>query len=52
VLIEDATGGKSIMFSGIFLYACDETARDYVIEKFELFLTELDGEWRITGIDS
>jgi hypothetical protein len=51
VLIEDATGGKSIKFSGYFLHACEEDSGDHPIENLELFFTERDGEWRITGID-
>jgi hypothetical protein len=51
VFIEDAAGGKSINYSGYFLYVCTGASREYQTNNLKLFFNDRDGEWRITGID-
>jgi hypothetical protein len=51
VLIENIAGGKSTKFSGNFLYVCDDISRDYQANNLKLFFNNLNGKWRIIGID-
>jgi hypothetical protein len=49
--IEDTAGGKSINFSGYFLFVCTGASREYQTNNLKLFLNDRHGEWCITGID-
>ena len=49
--IEDAAGGKSINYSGYFLYVCTAASREYQTNNLKLFFNDRHGEWRIAGID-
>jgi hypothetical protein len=49
--IEVTTEGKSVSFSGLFLFVCDDASREYQTNSLKLFFNDRLGEWHITGID-
>jgi hypothetical protein len=50
-IIEDTTMGKSINYSGYFLYSCEDADNGFQTENLKLFLREPAGEWEITGME-
>ena len=49
--IEDLAVGKSINYSGYFLYVCTGASRENQTNNLKLFFNDRHGKWRITGID-
>ena len=50
-IIEDTTMGKSINFSGYFVYGCEDNDNGCQTKNLKFFLHEHAGEWEITGME-
>ena len=51
VIIEQFAQGKSIQFSGYFLYDCGEEIGKYETNALKLSADDRDGDWLIIGFD-
>jgi hypothetical protein len=51
IIIEQLTQGKSILFSGYFLYDCGDDSGKYETNALMLTFDDRDGEWLLFGID-
>ena len=51
VIIELFAQGKSLQFSGYFLYDCGEEIGKYETNALKLSADDRDGDWLLIGID-
>jgi hypothetical protein len=51
VELEQLTQGKSILFSGYFLYDCGDEIGKYETNALMLTFDDRDGDWLLFGID-
>ena len=51
IIIEQLAQGKSILFSGYFLYDCGDEIGKYETNALKLSADDRDGDWLIIGID-